>query len=110
MKLSMRLMGCRCEVRNWVGVDPKGRMRLIESLSAANPCLTASVIRGTINSTTDAISWEKSLTEGWWCSDGMDWRSSCAICGFLRSVEKTIKNSYLFIIKILFYSGLKSRS
>ena len=33
-----------------------------------------------------------------------------AICGFLRSVEKTIKNSYLFIIKILFYSGLKSRS
>ena len=36
--------------------------------------------------------------------------SSSAICGFLRSVEKTIKNSYLFIIKILFYSGLKSRS
>ena len=80
VKLSIRLIGWRCEVRNWVGVDPKGRIRLIGSLSAASPCLTASVIRGTIDSTTDAINWEMSLREGLGCSDGMDCRSSWSSC------------------------------
>lgn len=79
LKLSSRLIGFTFdafEVRNWVGVEPVGRRRLVGSLSVARPWRTASVMRGTMDSTTEAMSCENSLMEGLGGSGGIDWRSS----------------------------------
>ena len=65
VNLSRRLIGCRLELRNWIGVDPEGRSLLVEYVSVSRPCRTAAVIRGTMDSTTEAMSLERSWMGGW---------------------------------------------